>query len=71
MAPPRTPALAAGTPAPPYPAALTITGPAWQSALAGQGAVPLVRPEVHLDRLAGNEIVLSDAGASRTHAVIR
>jgi len=57
--------------APPYPAALTITGPAWSSRLAHDGRVFLSAPEVHLGLLSTNEIVLTDPQASRMHAVIR
>ena len=57
--------------APAYPAALTIQGSAWRSALAQNGRVPLVRPSISIGRMEDNDIVLSDPLASRHHAVIR
>ncbi len=54
-----------------YPAALTITGPNWRSALTRNGRVPLVRPIISIGRMEDNDIVLSDPQASRHHAIIR
>ena len=50
---------------------MRITGYPWQSRLTHDGVVPLAQPEVHIGLLAANDIVLSDPGASRVHAVIR
>ncbi|MGO8946604.1 MAG: PrsW family glutamic-type intramembrane protease [Ktedonobacterales bacterium] len=60
-----------GMPAPPYPAALTITGPSWRSPLAYNGRVALARPSIQLGRMEGNDVVLGDPLVSRYHAVIR
>jgi RsiW-degrading membrane proteinase PrsW (M82 family) len=57
--------------APPYPAALTISGTSWHSSLAFNGKVVLARPSVQIGRMAGNDVVLGDPLASRYHAVIR
>lgn len=57
--------------APPYAAALTITGGAWHSLVARGSMVPLVQRETFIGRLESNDVVLVDPGASRLHAVIR
>lgn len=57
--------------APPYAAALTISGGAWRSTLAQGGRVVLARPQVYIGRLAGNSVELLDPAVSRHHAVIR
>jgi len=54
-----------------YPAAVTITGPNWRSALTRNGRVPLVRPIISIGRMEDNDIVLSDPQASRHHAILR
>lgn len=64
------PAPQPAPPAPPYPAAVTISGPPWHSPLAHGGAVPLIHPQIHIGILETNDIVLTDPGASRVHAVI-
>lgn len=64
-------APAAGTLAPPYPAAMTISGNAWHSQLVASGPVPLVHPETYIGILDSNDIVLHDSTASRIHAVVR
>lgn len=62
---------AAGTLAPPYPAAVSISGNAWHSPLVRSGPVPLIHPETYIGLLDSNDIVLHDSTASRIHAVIR
>jgi len=57
--------------APPYPAAMTISGNAWHSVLVPSGPVPLVHHETYIGLLDSNDIVLHDSAASRIHAVIR
>jgi RsiW-degrading membrane proteinase PrsW (M82 family) len=57
--------------APPFPAALTLGGASWRSALAQGNRVPLARPVISLGRLATNSIELLDPAVSRHHAVIR
>lgn len=54
-----------------YPAAVTITGPNWRSALTRNGRVPLVRPIISIGRMEDNDIVLSDPQASRHHVMLR
>jgi len=54
-----------------YPAAVTITGPNWRSALTRNGRVPLVRPIISIGRMEDNDIVLSDPQASRHHVILR
>lgn len=56
---------------PPYPAAVTLAGTAWRSALAQGNRVPLARPVISLGRLATNSIELLDLAVSRHHAAIR
>lgn len=65
------PSFLAGMQAPPYPAALTISGPSWRSPLTYLGQAVLARPTVQLGRMEGNDIVLGDPLVSRYHAVIR
>ncbi|HEX3722948.1 MAG TPA: PrsW family glutamic-type intramembrane protease [Nitrolancea sp.] len=57
--------------APPYPAAMTVSGNAWHSQLVASGPVPLIHPETYIGLLDSNDIVLHDSTASRIHAVIR
>jgi FHA domain/PrsW family intramembrane metalloprotease len=57
--------------APPFQAALAITGPAWRSRLVHDGQVQLSEPEVHIGGLSNNDVALSDPKASRLHAAIR
>ncbi len=61
----------AGAAQPPYPAALTVSSPSWHSRLAHGAQVPLVYPETYVGLMGANDIVLSDLGVSRIHAVIR
>ncbi len=56
---------------PPYPAALTIVGSPWHSALEHEHRVILARPVVQIGRMTGNDLVLDDPQVSRHHAVIR
>ena len=65
------PVAATGVTAPPYEAALAISGLQWQSRLAHNGRVSLSQPEVHIGILSNNDVVLSDRKASRLHAAIR
>lgn len=59
------------TAAPPYPAAVSITGSHWHSPLARDGHVPLVRPAIQIGRMDSNDITLTDPLVSRHHAAIR
>jgi len=56
---------------PPYPAALAVSSPSWHSRLAHDNRVPLMYPETYIGLLGANDIVLSDLGVSRLHAVVR
>lgn len=60
-----------GSIAPPYPAAITISGPGWRSALARDGHIPLAVPMVRIGRMESNEVVLTDPLVSRHHSAIR
>src|SRR5579872_4202641 len=66
-APEATPAVAA----PPYQAALRISGTGWRSRLLHDGQVQLSQPEVHIGILSNNDVVLADPKTSRLHAAIR
>ena len=57
--------------APPYPAAVSITGSLWRSPMARDGRIVLAKPAVQIGRMEGNDISLSDPLVSRYHAVIR
>jgi len=61
----------AGAAHPPYPAALAVSSPSWHSRLAHDNRVPLMYPETYIGLLGANDIVLSDLGVSRLHAVVR
>ncbi|HET9017880.1 MAG TPA: PrsW family glutamic-type intramembrane protease [Thermomicrobiaceae bacterium] len=57
--------------APPFPAAVSISGPAARGRAAGGTPVPLIHPETYIGLLESNDIVLNDPAVSRIHAVIR
>jgi len=65
------PAPSTGVAHPPYPAALAVSSPSWHSRLAHDNRVPLMYPETYIGLLGANDIVLSDLGVSRLHAVVR
>lgn len=56
---------------PPYFGTLIVRGPAWRSRFAQGDRVPLFRPEMHIGKLASNDIMVTDPFTSRIHAVIR
>ncbi len=54
----------------PFPAALTISAPSWQSELTRQGQVPLLRPRLVIGNDAACEIALLDDAVAPRHAAI-
>lgn len=56
---------------PPYYGTLIVRGPAWRSRFAQGDRIPLFRPEIHIGKLASNDIMVTDPYTSRNHAVIR
>ncbi len=57
-------------PAWPFPAALNISAPAWQSDLTQQGQVPLIRSRVLIGNDPACDLVILDSGVARRHAAL-
>ncbi|HUY99069.1 MAG TPA: PrsW family glutamic-type intramembrane protease [Thermomicrobiaceae bacterium] len=57
--------------APPFAAALSVSGTAVRGRAAGSGPLPLIHSETYIGLLESNDIVLNDPAVSRIHAVIR
>jgi RsiW-degrading membrane proteinase PrsW (M82 family) len=54
----------------PYPAALNVSAPSWQSDLAQQGQVPLSRPTITIGSDPSCDIAIFDSAVAPRHAVI-